>query len=98
MRFFWLALLALYPVSASAERLLDLGEIRFNHNSDSSYNGQLSPAPGLGQQDHTCNGRHPAAECSGGSAGAAAHYGGNCIDSEGMYVGICGALCPCSVA
>ena len=42
MRFFWLALLALYPVSASAERLLDLGEIRFNHNSGSSYNDSFS--------------------------------------------------------
>jgi len=45
MRFFWLALLVLYPVSGSAERLLDLGEIRFNHNSDSSYNGSFSSLP-----------------------------------------------------
>ena len=48
MRFFWLAMLALYPVSASAERLLDLGEIRFNHNSGSSYNGGFSSAPSAG--------------------------------------------------
>jgi len=48
MRFFWLALLVLYPVSASAERLLDLGEIRFNHNSGSQYNGSFSEAPAGG--------------------------------------------------
>ena len=67
MRFFWLALLALYPVSASAERLLDLGEIRFNHNSGSSYNGNFSSAPTSGSDTrYRLSGK--AAEYMGGPA------------------------------